>query len=614
MSISLLLGALLLTASPTVDEPWRGVSPAAIHLGSYSSQLSARLGQDGSLDTGAVVARVLDLQAGRPLDSEDMHFGLGPTLWVQWNHEAGGYRVQAQAAANGASATGDVRLTAALRLLVESRSEQAEAIHLAVELSSGNDPGLPRPTPSLPFVAGETWSQDGALILRNDQVVAGWPSGSPELQILDRPSSPQDTAVRLSWAFTLPAGESRYVELFLSGAPSTEVINEDRWRTTLARNDYRTLAEELGWQSQFNGAFGKLRTAEPRFRDAMVAAVAQIRTLGVANKRVRSLTDRPYGQPASDAAVEAQMLGLLFEYGIDEISTEFLDELLNQGVERMQGLSLERRLMYLHGLARAVRLAGVDTRDLPMAALVLEFLLEEPGELAVDPWLDPEHVRQDLLAVLERAGRGGAELMPRLHWGAVDPGSKQEQLQVVLRDLDKRDGAAAWAKLTALFDGLTRRGFGSLDPSGEPDGLFSLALGSVLREVLIDDHGEDLHFLPGACYGLLGIQNDVETDWMPCRWGIYKQQQYHTGPRLLGGWMHLNTAVWPKSIVMFFPPDAGLRKLKGEPDGGQVRVLDQRSVQLFLSPLAVRGLRFQVRRANKGGDGGDGGDEDEGEG
>lgn len=594
-----LLGALLAVALAPADEPWRGTPAAATHLGSYSSQLGARLSADGRLDTGALVARVVDLDAGKPLQPDAQRMGLGHTLVQQWNLRGDGFTGEGYAAAGATSVLGDTRLTAALRLMVTNEGDEHEEVRLALELRPGSAPDEARPLPSVPFSAGEHWSLDGEFVLRDGTVVAIARTPTAEVELFGDPASGDAVAARLVWHLDLPPGESRYVETTLVGPPSTDTVDEQAFRSTLRRRTYDTIAEELGWQAMFNGSFGRFHCADPRVRDAMVASVATLRLLGRANKRVRGFSDRPYGHPISDPALEPQMLGVLFEHRMGDIAVDYLSQLLAEAHERLEPLADGRRLAYLHGLARCVRLSSTGDDEQPLAQLIEEYLGSgiADGELAVDPWLDPDQVRQDLAAILQRSGRGGEEALPRFAWAETQAGSTDASFLAWRRALSEYDGDAAWAVCKGLLDRTTRRGFGSMTPGGEPDGRWALGTATLFREMLIGDHGDELHILPGAAYGMIEVMHDLESDYYPTRFGMLRLHEFHSSPRLMGGWLVLSTPRWPERILMHFPPGAGLRKLRGDPDGGTATVLDEQTVELAFLPTATRGLRFIVRRS-----------------
>lgn len=597
--VPLLLSPVLLWAQALdgLDEPWKGVPLAAHHLGTYGSPLAARVTADGRIDTGAVVVRLVDLDTGAPITAERADFDAGPDLVLTWRHPGPGWRLRCQAVGGVVKASGDERFAGGLKLTLANQGGADAVGRLAVEFSAGGE-GL-RPLPSRPWQAGETWALEGRVLLRGDAAVALLPSGGASAELAATPASADDVAARLPIEIAVPAGETRELSLLFAGPPAAPTRAEEAWRKHFASRNYDLIAEEARWQSDYAGSFGKLSSPEARLRHAMVASVATLRMLGAADRRVRSFSDRPYGQPASDAAVEPQALGVLFEYGLADIGTEFLAELLAEADARMADLSPARRLMFLHGLARCVRLAPGDGRASRLATLVEEFLAALPdggaglAALPVDPWLHPENVRLDLLAVFAAAGKPAPELATPA-FAAVEAGSTEALMAELARAILARDGDATMPLVQSLLDQTTERGFGSMTPGREPDGRWAQGLATLLRELCIDDHGPDLHLFSGASYGLLELTEDIELHWMPTRFGVVKPQQFHTGPKLMGGWVHMRNPRWPERMLMHFPPGVELRRVKGVPDRGTVTILGERLVQFDIAPDATRGIRFLV--------------------
>jgi hypothetical protein len=595
MPASLLLSSLLLLAPAPAPSPLADGAPAAFHVGTYSSILGARFTSDGFVDTGAVVGRFVDLDTGEPLALTKVRYEGGPRLELEWLHNGGGWVAEGEVGAIGHRAGEDERLLTGLRVLLKNKGDDPVTVNLGLDLWAGPAAGALRPEPSLAFDSSEDWLQEENLISRDGRMVARWTGSNPKVEVTP-PGSVGDRAARLSWKVLLPPRNARLIETILVGAP-VGAVDEAAMRRSMKARSYRDLEDVTRWESDAVGAFSNLRAADERFRDAFVAAVAQIRTFGSAYRAVTSLSDQPYGRPATDAAVSAQMLGVLFEVGMEEIGFPFLVDQLSVASEVLDTLPPERQLMYLHGLVRAVRLMKDDVHAVGLASLIERFSAEvsDLGVLRVDPWLHPENVRADLAQILNRSGRGGAERLPGITFSKVVPGTVEATMADLARTIKERDGTESWRLCQELLDRTSRRGFGTLSADGEPEGLWSLGMATLLREMLLDDHSEDLHIFSGVDYGLLTRTSDLDVEYMPSRFGMIKVQQYHVGRAIIGGWVRIKTDLWPERMLMHFPPSGRLKSVKPTPQGGHVTLLDKDTVELVVLPDAIVGLRFSMK-------------------
>jgi hypothetical protein len=564
-------------------------------VGSYSSTLGARFTSDGFVDTGAVVGRFVDLDTGEPLALTRVHYDGGPRLELEWQHAGKGWVADGELVGVGHRSGDDERLLTGLRVLLKNDGDDPVTVNLGLDLWAGPAAGMARPEPSLAFDSSEDWVQEDNLISRDGLMVARWTGSTPKVEVTS-PGSEGDRAARLSWKVMLPPKNGRFIETILFGAP-TGSVNEESMRRSMKARSYRDLEDTTRWESDAVGAFSNLRAADMRFRDAFVAAVAQIRTLGSAYRAVTSLSDQPYGRAATDAAVSSQMLGVLFEVGMEEIAFPYLVDQLDVAADVLDTLPPGRQLMYLHGLARAVRLMKADVHAVGLAGLIEQFSADvsDLGILRVDPWLHPENVRADLAQILIRSGRGGAERLPEITFAKVVPGSVEATMADLARAVKDRDGTESWRLCQELLDRTSRRGFGTLSGDGEPEGLWSLGMATLLREMLLDDHTEELHIFSGVDYGLLTRTSDLDIEYMPTRFGLIKVQQYHVGKAIIGGWVRIKTDLWPERMLMHFPPTGRLKGVKPTPQGGHVTMLDAKTVELVVLPNAIQGLRFSMK-------------------
>jgi hypothetical protein len=595
MPASLLLSSLLLLAPAPGPSPLADGVPTAFHVGSYSSTLGARFTPDGVVDTGAVVGRFIDLDTGEPLALNRVHYEVGPRLELEWFHTGEEFVAEGEVVAVGHSSGDDERLLTGLRVLLKNEGDDPVTVNLGLDLWAGPAGDAMRPEPSLAFDSSEDWVQEDNLISRDGLMVARWTGSSPSVEVTS-PGSQGDRAARLSWKVMLPPKNARFIETILFGAPNGSV-NEASMRRSMKTRSYRDLEDMVRWESDALGAFSTLRAADERFRDAFVAAVAQIRTLGSAYRGITALSDRPYGRPATDAAVSAQMLGVLFEVGMEEIGFSYLVDLLSGGADVLDSLPPERQLMYLHGLARAARLLKDDVHAVALAGLIERFSAEvsDLGILRVDPWLHPENVRADLALILTRSGRGGVERLPEITSANVVPGSVEASMADLARAVKDRDGTESWRLCQLLLDQTSRRGFGSLAADGEAEGLWSLGMATLMREMLLDDHSEELHLLSGVDYGLFTRTSDLDVEYMPTRFGLAKVQQYYVGRGMIGGWVRMGTDLLPERMLMHFPPSGKLKSVKPTPQGGLVTMLDAHTVELVILPNNIQGLRFSMK-------------------
>jgi hypothetical protein len=534
-----------------------------------------------------------------------MDMGKGPTLGVKWTGKIGALEAQGFSLAGTLSAGEDRRLMTSSQLMVSNPTSSEQRVQIVALITPGSEPSDERPYPSFDHDSADEWTvEDDQYIVRAGRVVASWLGEMPGVDVVAHPAGADQTAARLVWNFTLVAGASRWLELRLVGAPAGAGLDETNWRNRFRRKSYASLEDVRGWESMYHGVFGAFLCADKRLKDVMVSAIHVLRSLGDAHYVVSTLSDRPFGHPASDAAVEAQILACLFEYGMGDISESYLDTLLADLYARAGPLPLGRKLAYLHGLARALRLSGDTGRNDVLAQAIDELVRgggpegwSQPwndGAVTVEPWFDPEQVRADLAFVLTRAGLDSAGDLPSMAWATVDdPDSMEGVMLQARRALSTGDSDLAWASLTRVLGRTTRTGLGCMQPGTAAGGRFSMALSTLTRSFLIDDHGPDLHIFPGIAHGMLELGIDVKMPWMPTTYGKLQAQAFYTGRNMVGGWVTLRGKSTPLNTVLHFPADLVLKKTKSQQGPGTVELHDVNSVNLGLMPN--KPLRFNIR-------------------
>lgn len=604
-ALALALCAPLSQARRVDDGPSRrALKPGAFHLSSFDSELAGRFSMDEGIDTGAVALQWINGLTGDMLRAQRADLGAGPSLNVRWTSDLDGQKLLGYCLAGTLASGADRRLIVSHQIEVRNTTAEEQRVQLVARLLPGGKEADRRPFPSLAHDVGEAWArQDDRAIVRNGQVVASWVGHAPDVELVSHPESGEQTAARLVWNFTVMPGESHWLEVLLAGPPAGESVDELAWRARFLRKSYGSLEDLRRWESMYHGQFGAFTCADERVREAMISGIHVLRSLGNAHYQIGSLSDRPFGHPASDAGAEAQILGTFFEYGLNEISEAYLDTLLDGVYERAGPLPLERKVAYLHGLARALRLSGDTSRHGALAAAILELLRGEgpegwavpwnDGAVAVAPWLDPDQVRGDLRQILTRAGLEGADELPRLAWAEnLEPGSAAADMLATRKALSAGDADRAWLSLEKLLDRTTRVGVGSMQPGGPTDGRFAMGIAALVRGFLIDDHGTELQILPGICNRMMKLGEDVQTAWMPTAFGQLQAQAFFTGKSMLGGWVTLRGGVTAERTVLHFPVESVLRKVKMQHGEGTIEILEPNTVQLGLLP--GRALRFNL--------------------
>ena len=579
---------------PAIARPADAPLPSAYHLSSYSSMRAARLGADGSLDSGAGVLVLLDGASGEPLAANQLRFGPMPDLWAAWRGPLGEARVEVKAAALAVSRAGDERVRAVLRLTITSKLDTPQTISLAASLRAGGGDPLQRPFPSLPFDPASAWARDGQFLTRDGRAVLSWTGLEPQVTLNEAVAAPDAEVARLTWTLELQPGSPRLLELSLAGPPATATVDEAAFRDGFTRWSFLQLEEQLGWQSRERGAYADIALHDMRMWYALVGALHSLRSYGDAHNVVEAFSDRPFGHPASDGAFEAEVICVFAEWGFDAWAADFHKKLLAEVETRAQGLSPARRVALVHGLARSIRL-GTDPQDQQALAAAIRALVGPDAEgAAVRPWLDPEQVRLDLQSVLEDAGATDGYALPHFAWDQPAAGSTEAALQAGRRAISAHDGNTAWAALAPLVARTTDDGQGCLVPGGVPDATYHLAFASLVREVLIDDHGPDLHVFPALGRGMVPPRGAIETTALPTRYGLLQTQSFYVAKKLYGTKIVRLGTRPPAQVLWHLPTGLQVEAIAG-PLGGTATLRPDGLVECVLDPRHPAGLRFNIK-------------------
>ncbi|GJM23426.1 MAG: hypothetical protein DHS20C15_33410 [Planctomycetota bacterium] len=593
-ALVILLGAASLTAQlPSSDPDREWTQPEAYHVGSYDSRLAGKIAADGTIDTGFVQARFLRGD-GTPLDFFSAHVLVArlKALAAAYEGEVG---VGLSTLAVAHRAGGDDRLLMPAALRLENLSAETVELRMGVALSAGAGAGLDRPRGAVDFPGQATFTREGRGILRDGLLALSWVGGEPESVEVQEVSDPETAGARIFWTVTLEPGAVRSIEVRLAGPPTHPDADHAAWRKSVERQTMGLLEEELSWQSNYFGEAVSFYPADNVLRWMVLGGQMLIRAQGVAHQQVEWLTDRPFGHEPTDAAVPAELLAALFEWGQSLLGVDYLELLVNEAELRAEGLSPERRLAYVHSLARCMRLRGeAHPQAEQLAKLIVEWVREP---LAVSPWLDPVAVRSDLLEILQDGGVVAPSDFPELKWAEVeDADSLPGKFLAHRRALSAGEQAQAWDRLQDLMLTLSPQGYGAMVPGQVPSSSFAAAAMTAARECLIDDHNGSLTLFPGVDYGLMEHRVPAEGCLMPTRFGITKAQMHYAGRKNMGVTIGFQEMRAPEEFLIKFIPsvvggDVGIT------EGGRVRKVkstDNVFKVLQYGPFAPLGLRFSM--------------------
>jgi hypothetical protein len=583
--------------APSDDSEW--TIPAGLHLSSFDTTLSARLDHTGAVDTGAAVLQLVDPDSGAPLPVSDLLYGpeemAFPDLWATWRVPVEGVEATVRALAGATSRNGDERLRVAVRVELRNETEAPVTTRVAMRLTSGGAAPLRRPLHSVPFQPGTTFARDGSVLVRDGVVVLAWPGSAPEITLHPAPDSPDAAAVTCAWAPRVPARSVYYHDVMLAGPPTTGTRDETALRVALTEVSFNDQQERQFWPSEKRGSVATMGTAFKDLDKTLCGSLHFLRSLGVANTEVKRLTDRPYGYPATDAAVPAEILATFFEFGLAAFARKQLDAELESVQAVGAQLSPARRVALVHALARAVRLGNVAENERRLAAAILA-LVTEPAQ--VPAWADPAIVRQDLAEILVRAdaGQGAAQAaaLPELSWAATADGTVASEMQAMRRALSARDAPAAWDACLQLLSGTNVNGLGSMQAGGDLDGGFAIGVLALVREMLIDDHGQDLHLVPAYGSDLLYPRNPMRFPPLHTRWGVASLKMFRHSYGRLGYTLTMRQAGEPELLFVHPPAGEQVRRV-AQTNAGRGRLMPDGSIATVISPLTSGGVNVMLR-------------------
>jgi hypothetical protein len=565
----------------------------------FDTTLAARMDHTGAIDSGAAVLQLVDPDTGAPLEASGVMYGpevmAFPDLWGMYSVPIDGLTASVRALAGATSRNGDERLRVAVRVELRNETDAPVRARVAVRLRPGGSDPLRRPLHSTPFAPGTSFSAEDGLVARDGTVVLAWSGPAPEVTLHDAPAGPDAPGATCTWSPTVAQHSAYFVDMILAGPPTGPARDEAELRAAMTALPNTDLFERSGWQSQKRGSVATLGTAFKDLDKTLCGSLHFLRSLGVANNEVRQLSDRPYGFPATDAAVPAEILATFVEFGLVAFAEDFLAEQIEAAAQAGAQLSPARRVALAHALTRCVRLGNNQAHAVALAAAI-RVLVTEPA--AVPPWADPDIVRQDLSQLLLRADpeQGGqqAAALPPLSWAAVKAGSVESEMQDMRRALSARDAPAAWDACLELLSGTNANGLGALQVGGDLDGGFAIGMLALIREAFIDDHGPDLHLVPAIGPELYYPQNPMRLPPLYTRYGVGNLKMYRHSNNRLAYVLTLIQRGEPE--LMFVYPPAGERVRKvGQATGGRGRLMPDGSVATVIDPLFAIGVNVVLR-------------------
>ncbi len=577
------------------------VAPAFVS-GSYSSTISTRVDRQGRIDTGLGYLEIVDGRTGALLDASRIAYtrgpgpapGFGPAWWTTVDE---GVVVTVQMATVPVTKSGDARMVNAVRIEADNPGDEAAVVPLGVRLRPGDvDADVPRTPWTHPFDPSTRYALvgegDDQLLERDGMACLWWDGPEGEIVVHDDLTGPDDIAMEAAWTLLVPAGERRVIDVIAASPPCNTAVQEAAWREMAQLFGYRSLRERVVWEAEWRTDIEHLSLASDRMWRAMMASAHMLRLIAEGYNGLRYMTDKPYGHADVDFGVRAAVTASLHEWGMTPFLDGPLQYMLANLPTELPAMSPERRVAYLHGLTRIVRLIPNPEHDLVLANTIIESL--QPGPVL--SWQDPALVRADFEHILRRAGRSMEE-WPALTWATVEPGTADAEFQAWRRAISASDGEAAWAAAKRVLGRTDAQGMGSARADGEPDGRFAHVFMHLTREMLLGDHGEDLllfHAVPERLYPRLG---KIDTYDLPSAFGTVRTRAWYVGGK--GGALGFASLlrykmVEPAHTYWRIPPGRRVKKIQ-EILGGTVEEVEPGLMNMSCDLSNPKGVNFLLR-------------------
>jgi len=570
--------------------------PAGMHLSTYGSRLCARVDRQGAIDSGAGVLQLIDPDSGKPFAIEGLGYGRGLKLWAGGKLDLPEVDARLRLLAVPLDHAGDHRVRTVLHVQLLNHGKDLVMVRIGARLSAGGGDPLSRPVDALEFVPGTSFGHEDGFITRDGSAILAWEGPDPQVSLPGPPATPDAPAAVLTWELPVQPNTAHYLDLTLAGAAHQPEADEAGWRQALAALSYVDYEEQLSWQTDFQGTYTVFSSAMPQLDRALVGCVHFLRSLGEANREVVWLTDRPYGFPPTDAAAPAEIVGLFYEWGLGSFAEAYLHEAVRTAAAAGQQLSPDRRVALVAGLAGAVRLAQHDEALVKDLAGVIRALIVD--EAAVEPWLDPQVVRDDLAALLMRADpEGGAEAasrLPALHWSPGGEGPVAAEMLAARQALSTGDREEFWEHFERLLEGTSRNGLGSMQPGGDLDGRFAIGFMALSRAMLLDDHGPDLRVMPGVNAAMLPRRELLDVPFLPSVFGMTAAKVFHFGGSGISTEVRLRQELEPNVIYVWTPEGIPVGRVT-DSVGGIARAMPDGSYSAAIDPFLAGGLSFTVK-------------------
>jgi hypothetical protein len=117
---------------------------------------------------------------------------------------------------------------------------------------------------------------------------------------------------------------------------------------------------------------------------------------------------------------------------------------------------------------------------------------------------------------------------------------------------------------------------------------------SVMRDMLIDDHGEDLHVFPAISKDQIPARGALEIPMLPSRYGPLEMKEFLVAKKLFGVAIIRLGSRQPRDSRAHLPAGYVAEAVLG-PMGGQATLLPDGAVDCIFDPAVPQGLRFNVR-------------------